>query len=464
MNEQEAYKTVVKNQIINDDAVKRYAKAAAPERKPVLRVLKPVAIALAALLLVFGVTITIPAARAEVLGWFAPSSARDYIGTDPKDREPVPEIDGMIVDASQNQTKIKLNYVADEPYWREIGENFSATLGETFFDGRDIYLRIDFEGLSGYPVFENAWCPSLPADALLPTLLAAEDGTEPENQLTLTLEDGKELPAWIEAVARPVDDAFIRSFNERYDLHRSYDEKTAAAWREESLAHCKANGVRAVADVNIGNPDEYRFFPDNGKTLNDYIDENGYLTLHVRYWAALFSVDPECKLDVDLGTVKVNMTAYKDMKTRSVAVKNGTIELFGDAEISDWLFDLDPSRGVRSCSVHLDGVKLQVSAPGTVDILGVHDIQILMTTPDDWSEEQKSVLARNLLFDVRIDDDLTIAYGCGLKDNGDGSYTMCIDLGGGIPFDRIATMQTLTLTPVLHSTSFPEYAIVLKVN
>ena len=463
MNEQETYKTIIREQIVNDDTVKRYA-CAAPERKPALRVLRPAAIALAALLIVFGVTMAIPSARAEVLGWFTPSSARDYIGTDPKDRESVPEIDGMIVDASQNRTEIKVNHAADEPYWREIGERFSATLGETFFDGRDIYLRIDFEGLSGYPLFENAWCPSLPADALLPTLLAAEDGTEPENQLTLTLEDGKELPAWIEAVARPVDDAFIRSFNERYDLHRSYDEKTAAAWREESLAHCKANGVRAVADVNIGRLDEYRFFPDNGKTLDDYIDENGYLTLHVRYWAALFSVDPECKLDVDLGTVQVNMRAYRDMKTRGVAIENGTVELFGDAEINDWLFDLDPANGVRSCAVNLDGVKLEVAAPGTVDILGMHDIQILVTTPDDWNEEQKNVFVRNLLFDVRIDDDLTISYGGGLRDNGDGSYTVFIDLGGSIPFERIATMQTVTLTPALPSASPAKSALVLRVN
>lgn len=462
MNEQEVYQTIIKEQIINDDTVRRYA-CAAPERKPALRVLKPIGIALAALVLIAGITMTIPSARAEVLGWFTPSSARDYIGTDPKDRESVPEIDGMIVDASQNRTEIKVNHAADEPYWREIGERFSATLGETIYDGMDIYLRIDFEGLSGYPLFENAWCPSLPADALLPTLLAAEDGTEPENQLTLTLEDGSELPAWIAPVARPVDDAFIRSFNERYDLHRSYVEKTAAAWREESLAHCKANGVRAVADVNIGNPDEYRFFPDNGKTLDDYIDENGTLTLHVRYWVALFSVYPECKLDVDLGTVQVNMRAYRDMKTRGVAIENGTVELSGDAEIHDWLFDLDPAHGVKSCTVNLDGVKLEVINPGTVDILGMHDIQILLTTPDDWNEEQKNVFVRNLLFDVRIDDDLAIDCGGGLRDNGDGSYTMFIDLSGSIPFDRIATMQRVTLTPAPFATSYAESAIVLRV-
>lgn len=465
MNEQELFETVIKNQIVDDDRIKRNVRTETPQRRTALdRILTPVLTAVASLALILTVTMMIPQARAEVLSWFSPASARDYLSQDPEDREPVPELDAMITAKDLNHTEIKVNYCADEPYWREIGENFSATLGETVYDGRDIYLRIDFEGLSGYPVFFNAWCPSLPADALLPTLLAAEDGMEPENHLVLTLEDGKELPAWMEAIARPVDDAFIRAFRERYDLHKTYDEGTATAWREESLAHCRANGARAVAVVNIGSPDEYRFFPDNGKTLDNYIDENGYLTLHVRYWAALFSVDPECKLDVDLGTVKVNMQAYRDMKTRSVLIENGTVELSGNAEINDWLFDMDPSRGIRSCTVNLDGVRLQVINPGTVDILGMHNIQILVTTPDDWSEEQKSVFARNLLFDVRIDDDLTISYGGGLRDNSDGSYTVFIDLSGSIPFDRIAVMQAVTLTPALHSTSYAESAIVLRVN
>lgn len=462
MNEQEIYREIIQDNLVDNDRILLHARAQKrTSRIAWRRVLIPV---LTALAIACGLVMAIPTARAEVLSWFLPSSVRDYLGADREDRDPQPELDAMITDASRSVTDIHVNRVADEPYWREIGESFSATLGETFFDGRDIYLRIDFEGLSGYPLFENAWCPSLPADALLPTFLAAEDGTEPENQLTLTLEDGTELPAWIAPVVRPVDDAFIRSFRERFELHRSYDEKTAAAWREDSLAHCRANGVRAVADVNIGSLDEYRFFPDNGKTLDDYIDENGTLTLHVRYWTALFSVDPECKLDVDLGTVKVNMRAYRDMKTRGVAIENGSIELSGDAEINDWLFDLDPAHGVRSCAMHLDGVRLEVAAPGTVDILGIHDIQILVTMPDDWSEEQKNVFVRNLLLDVRIDDDLTISYGGGLRDNGDGSYTMDIDLGGSIPFDRIATMQRVTLTPALPSASPAESAIVLRVN
>jgi hypothetical protein len=152
------------------------------------------------------------------------------------------------------------------------------------------------------------------------------------------------------------------------------------------------------------------------------------------------------------------------MKTRGAAIENGTVELSGDAEINDWLFDLDPARGVRSCTVHLDGVSLEVINPGTVDILGMHDIQILVTMPDDWSEEQKNVFVRNLLLYVRIDDDLAIDCGSGLRDNGDGSYTMFIDLSGSIPFDRIATMQRVTLTPALHAASYAESAIVLRVN
>lgn len=439
MNESDFYKTVVQQEILDDGAIRRYAKSAV-RRKPVFRrVLVPALSVLGALLLVFGVTMAIPSARAEVLLWFAPASAKDYLAADSENRDPVSELDQMITPSEQNDTKVKVNYVADEPYWREIGENFSATLGDTVYDGNSIYIAIDFDGLSGYPLFENAWCPSLPANALLPMFL-----NEPDNQLLLTLADGEELPAYPEQVSRPVDKRFIQAFHDRFGLHDSFSEETAVAWRDQSWEHCKVNGARVVADVLVQDPAKYRFYPDNGKSLNDYIDENGMLTFHVRYRA---SVDFDTKLDVDLGTVKVNMTSYKDMKTRSIAAGTDSIVLSGDAVFGEFRYDEKQSCGIRNHSVHLDGVNLHVISPGTVDLFGIHDVQIQIAMPDDWNEELKTAFAKNLLFTVKIDDDLTIGYGGGLRIGDDGSYTMDIDLSDSIPFDRIKTMHTVTLTP-----------------
>ncbi|MBQ1632316.1 MAG: hypothetical protein II049_05795 [Clostridia bacterium] len=456
MNEQEAYKTVIQNRIVNDDQIKRTARTAAPQRVPALRVLKPIGIALAALLIVFGVTMAIPSARAEVFSWFSPASAQEYLAENPEDRDPVPELDAMITAKDLTRTEIKVNYIADEPYWREIGENFSATLGETIYDGNAIYISVDFDELSGYPLFENAWCPSLPADALLPTYLAEEidpgQWSEPHSDLILTAENGTELPAWIEPISRPVDEAFRQAFLDRFGCFESFDAETAAAWRESGLEHCKTNGVRAVAAV----------FSEAANPQADLpIDENGYLTLGVRYsvWIK-HSEDASEKLDVDLGTVTVNMTAYKEMKQRSIEAAQDTIALSGDAVWYDY-------RDQVRYAANLDGVTLRVIAPGTVDLMGIHGIELLTVMPDDWSEEQKETFLRGLLLDITVDDDLKIDFGGGIQRNGDGSYILSIELEGCIPFNRIGTMRQITLTPILMKddlAAFPVDPIMLKVN
>ena len=457
MNEQEAYKTVVRNSIVDDDQVKRYARTAAPERKPALRVLKPIGIALAALLIVFGVTMAIPEARAEVFSWFDPANPREYLALNPEDRDSVSEMDAMITAQDLNHTEIKVNYCADEPYWREIGENFSATLGETIYDGNVIYLSIDFDGLSGYPLFESAWCPSLPADALLPTYLAEETApgqwSEPSPDLYFEAENGVQIPAWIEAIHRPAEETLRQAFYERYGFFRSFDEETASAWREDAWEHCKANGVRAVAEGYTESIILEEDLP---------IDKNGNLTLDVHYslWINRSGGSIE-KLNVDLGTITVNMTAYKDLdlNERSIEATQDTIELFGDAVWFDWADE--------RYAANLDGVTMRVVTPGTIDLKGIHDVELLVQMPDDWSEEQKEAFLESLLLDVTVDDDFKINYGGGWFPD-DGSYLYVIEFEGCIPFNRIGTVQRITLTPILMKgdtrTPYSCDSIVLKVN
>jgi hypothetical protein len=457
MNEQEAYKTVVRNSIVDDDQVKRYARTAAPERKPALRVLKPIGIALAALLIVFGVTMAIPEARAEVFSWFDPANPREYLALNPEDRDSVSEMDAMITEPEKNRTEIKVNYCADEPYWREIGENFSATLGETIYDGNVIYLSIDFDGLSGYPLFESAWCPSLPADALLPTYLAEETApgqwSEPSPDLYFEAENGVQIPAWIEAIHRPAEETFRQAFYERYGFFRSFDEETASAWREDAWEHCKANGVRAVAEGYTESIILEEDLP---------IDKNGNLTLDVHYslWINRSGGSIE-KLNVDLGPITVNMTAYKDLdlNERSIEATQDTIELFGDAVWFDWADE--------RYAANLDGVTMRVVTPGTIDLKGIHDVELLVQMPDDWSEEQKEAFLESLLLDVTVDDDFKINYGGGWFPD-DGSYLYVIEFEGCIPFNRIGTVQRITLTPILMKgdtrTPYSCDSIVLKVN
>ena len=476
MNEKELFETVINNQIVDDDRIKRNVRTETPQKRTALdRILTPVLTAVASLALILTVTMMIPQARAEVLSWFSPASARDYLSQDPEDREPVPELDAMITAKDLNHTEIKVNYCADEPYWREIGENFSATLGETVYDGNAIYISIDFDGLSGYAMYENEWGADIQSGEPLPTVLsekaapemvhmfrdddadvsaylsgAREQWNGPDNFLLLTLADGEQLSGWMELAGRPVDYAFQKAYFDEFGYPEHFTEESAKALRERGWEHVKTNGMRAVADIHIADPSEYRFRPDNGKTLADYIDADGYLTLHVNYQASIdHGEETETKLDVDLGTIKVDMKTCKDVKRRYIEMPPEPIALSGEAVFCGNTFDAENRFSVTNYTANLDGVTLRVTSPGVVDIFGVRDLKILVSMPDDWSEEMKYAFARNLSFDTVIDGDLVVNFGGTAERTDTGNYQLDLRISDVIPYNRIHSMQTITLTPAL---------------
>ncbi len=475
MNEHDFFKQMIHDRAVNDAAVKASVKM---QTKKTAAWRRPLAIAAAAFAVLVGTVFLIPSARAEVLSWFTPRNTSDYVAADPGIREPIEDIDNMIMPPETSVVDIRVNYVADEPYWREIGENFSASFGETFYDGKNMYIVIDFDGLSGYPVYEGRYCPDVPAGTALPTLLAEKldpemvkcfredyadvsmylDGTMeqwngPDNTVILTLEDGTRFSRTRSDVVqkdRPCDEAFYASIHDVIYKEDLWTEEEAELLRTSVWEYIKTNGLRAVADVYLPDPDEDAFERGSGKKLADCLDENGNLKLHVRYVVSIdHGEETETKLDVDLGDVVVNMTAYRDMKRRSVEAEQSEIALSGDAVIGGNTFDADHYFSVTNYPMHLDGVTLRITQPGTVDMLGVHGVGVLVSTPKDWSAAQKEIFARNLDFDVRIDGEV-IYDGASLswerRSNGD--WFIKLDLGD-IPFDRINTMRTITLTPTL---------------
>ena len=107
MNEQEAYREAVRDQIVNNDRI--LMQAAKPKQKPQVawrRVLIPI---MTALVVALGLTMAIPSARAEVLRWFAPKNAGEYIASDPEEREPIEELEHMIAKPETSTVDIKVN-------------------------------------------------------------------------------------------------------------------------------------------------------------------------------------------------------------------------------------------------------------------------------------------------------------------------------------------------------------------
>ena len=473
MNETNAYHDLIQENIVRDEDILRCARTAKqPKHVPVRRVLIPI---LTAAVIALGLTMAIPSARAEVLSWFRPRSAGEYLAAEPEQRDPVPELEAILTAPEQNHTEIQVLYAADEPYWREIAERFSATLGEAVYDGRTLYLTVSFDGLSGYAVADHlnfdvpAGTPLLSrlAERIAPDKVACfrDDHADlslylsgamevwhvPDNRLILTLEDGTRFnEEWNEltSVRRPIDDAF-------YERFRSLLEKEAYARTEEEAAafcdglweHVKEHGVRAVGSAFLPNAAQYKPTADSDQALSDYYDENGRLTLHVRYESSIDHGDSTVvKLDVDLGTITVDMTAYKSMQSRTVEQPKNTIALAGEAMFTGYGRDAD---GVFCCTNYratLDGASIRMTTSGSVDLFGAHNIRVRVSLPDGWSEEQKEAFLQSFSFAAEIDGE---PYPCWYSwEPNVSSYTLTVDLYE-IPFERINAMQAITLTPTL---------------
>lgn len=498
MNEQEAYRSMIRTNIVNDNKILIRARAEKPKpRIAWRRILVPVA---TVLVLLLGLSMAIPSVRAEVLSWFTPRSAANYIAIDPEEREPEEALEPLISEPETSAVDIKVNYCADEPYWRDICEHFSVSFGITIFDGETMYIVINFDGLSGYPILESETGDIIQPGTPLPLLLAEKLDPEmvrcfheddfddsayrngsleqwmgPDNAVILTLPDGTRLNTTcnnIEQVWRPID---VDSQIYKLGIKDVHTEEEAEALRSRRWEYVRVNGMRGMVNSFLPGIESHVY--ENGKMLSDYLDENGDLKLHVRYISSIdHGEETEVKLDVDLGTVTVNMTAYKDIPRHSIAPCQETIALSGDMTFDGSTWDEDNVYHRINYTRPLDGVTFRVIRPGYVDLLGVHEIGILITMPEDWGEEVQKAFVRNLFYTVQLDGE-PVDYACGVeqfperRDNK--NYLLRLNVTN-LPFDRIRDVQTVTLIPTFYyvvgddgktvDSSYPEWSITLHVN
>ncbi len=474
MNEQEVYQTIIKEQIINDDTVRRYA-CAAPERKPALRVLKPIGIALAALVLIAGVTMTIPSARAEVLSWFMPHSPESYLGAGPEQRTPVAELDATITTPSPEQCACKVLYAAEDSCWQMLAESFSATVGETYYLGKNIYMTVDFDGISGYPNIENEidWegpagseSPFLFGEKLAPGMIARfredrfdvspflsgvmEAWVGPSCSIGLVLGEGEnELCIYGDpyVIDRPEDLQALRALNLKYP-------KLCAERSRLELAYYRETGIRTVTTFHLEHGVDGPFMPPHDlRRLADFTDENGFLHAKVVYRAVIDHGDEnELKFEAELGEIDIDMQAYQglEQKVRPISavsipdtILSGRIR-FGSLESSRSGYTF------TNYETETDGIAISPISLGRADLLGIHNIRFLMVLPESWSYEQQEAFAHALRFDVLIDN--AICPGVIYTHNSrqvDGTYIIALDELSGIPFDRLDKIRSVTLTPKL---------------
>ena len=477
MNEQEAYKTVIREQIADDDRIRRYARAAAPERKPALRVWKPVAIALAALLVVFGVTMAIPSARAEVFSWFAPTSAQEYFTEDPESREPNEALDALIVPGAQSETHVEIHYAAEEEVYSQIAKALeTAEFGDTMFDGESLYIRMRVNGLGMLPGIETMTGGNLTKNILPPESTAEyfEDGKTPpeflsgevpfwsdaETLVTYTFADGTQINGGQIAADYGDIQSLLDSLR-RDNLDNGWysTPEQFAAINERETAYLRDRTVHASISTYMKS-----MMPDaDMQTMYDvfrnHADENGRVTVTVDMQILHdLGREPwtETMLSATLGQVTVDLDAYKSLR-KTALMPDGNEAVFAPEKVffslSDWKSD---ENGVPYCTyinrtIDLDGLTLQPQEGAYIDARGIQNLCVMLTPPESWDRKMlENLNSMDLDFDVLINGEPQGHVGSIRTDvTENGSVLITIGNISGVPLDQLNGVKTVTLIPKL---------------
>lgn len=478
MNEQEFYRDVIQRKIVDDNAVRRAAKTGHKPAKTVLRrALVPTLTMLASLLLVFSIAMTIPSARAEVLQWFAPTSAQEYLEQDPEEREPNEELDAMIVPALQQKTEIDVNYVVDEPIFQTIAEHLdSVELGDTLFDGNVLYLRMRMDGLAALGEVEEYTGGTLTKTVIPPEKTPGyfEDNRTPEEflsgeiplymeaeySLVFSFPDGAQFyGGWLDAEWDEL--APLVNLLRRDDLHHGWynTPEQYAAVNERELAYLENKTVSMVSSLYISDDRVDPADPDSRTILDEFrarADENGIVTVTVNLQILRDHGNglAETTLDATLGEVTVDLNAYKSLKKTKVD-PGETKVVFAPEQTYYTVYDWDTDENGNSCAVFtnepidLNGLTLEPIAGGCIDALGIQNLRIKMAPPEGWSAEMlEQVLTMFLSFDVQINgQDIGYLNHVSTEVRQNGTVTFTVGSIDGVPLDMLGEVKTITLIP-----------------
>ncbi len=505
MKESEFYKTVVQENLVDDDHILELILEEEPEqlpkapkqefvgKSPRMRQnrgfswRRTLEVTVAVLVAVIVLVAAIPAARAEVLSWFGFSRPEEYLAAASDQRDPIEELDALITTAAPADTEVKVTYAIDEPLWQEVAKNFDVTLGDAMYDGETLYQVIDFSGISGIGVYENEWGGEWETEIPIPGLTLEpldgnmafhffEDNADTSmfesgavtywmgtsNFIDYELPDGTKLSGWIWMQPREEDQEFFAATErERWGgmpdpSEWPMSEEQVKAFNQATLDHLSAHGLRAVANVTMwADGEKYQGMTKEYETALANADENGILTAKVSYRVIHDLGDEnQLKFTADLGTVQIDLNAFRSIPDKKLVGDQMPTEWSGEQTFTGFTWK-DQINTVTNYHADTTDIRMQ-GGVGKLNILGMHDLNIAITYPRDWTKEMRYAFARNLNFRVEIDG----------EEGRHGSMTVSTEEDGSrisisiseIPFDVIRTMKTVRLIPYL----FYETAILIK--
>ena len=464
--------------------------AALPEagnERPAFPWQKAVMTATACLLLLFTVIIAIPSTRAEVLSWLGIiTRPSEYLTADPSERPSIEALNNMIAEAKPEDAEVKINEIdrTDSEAVNSEGalrvaellnQDVQITLGDTLFDGNTAYVTLHLRGTTGLPLLDDYTGGSATMVQVDPYRVydLSENGPgeeylsgklplyeRPMASLVLELSDGTTIGQFAQNLSEtPAYTAYWDRLEHSFDWeHLSFEdmEKISDLNRE----YLKENEVISVVEICFA-----------ADQMEKNRDADGMVTAKARYIVSVCEDDdlPDTELlNVDLGTVRFNVTGYQTMETRTAEADGNKVTWQGDRVVT-YMELVDPNDHDKEAAdwnnalqmytnypVSLSGMTLEAEAGAYANDLGIYTLNVRITLPDSvqgnareaWGQFANMLpISFNILIDGQTGD--WRPSGFGMTKNDDGSFTYRIVNLRGVDLETIDQIKTVTLIPVL---------------
>ncbi len=477
-NTSEQLLSFAENELMQKESIRRAVLSEAPakQKKPIAwtRILLPIA---ACFVLLCGTVLLIPSARAEVFRWLRIERPEQYLTEDPENRTPNEQINSLIVPpVSDEPTANKILSVDSEPIWQRIAEDFQIDLGETMYDGKQLYFAVTLHGLTALPEVD-AYTGGSATQTRVPTEQIGEyfeDGKVPEEytiglmsffdesmgQYFLRFSDGTEINGGFVSALESNSD-FMAALDRNYDEYG--EDPLSDADREEisrdSIKWLSGNALTGAVVCYTGDTIPVQ---QNGETvmrdtrdyLSEHADENGILTAEVIYRAISTIPDETVHLEAEIGTVRFNLDAVNNLEKNALSAESDSVA-FGPLPVkltyTEWIkTDYDDSTfSMINLPADLNRLTIAVENAGYIDALGVHGIKLLVTLPDGWTEQMQTAFMRNFYYEGEINGErYFFAYSRESIDQRVYRFTVEIK---NIPYDSIDKIKTVCIIPSLQT-------------
>ena len=445
-------------------------------------------VAAAVLVLLATTIMAIPSTRAEVLSWLGIiSRPQDYLTAGPSERPSIPALEGMIAEAKPEDTEVKVlpidrtdSQAVNSEGALKVAEllkkDVRITVGDTLFDGNTAYVSLRLGGTAALPLLESWTGGNRTSIQVDPQRMYDffEGGPDkeylsgekemywgPTAVVVLELADGSKMANMLmnvsETGAFKAHLAALEAKNFHWD---DLSPEERAEINSMNQAFLEKNEIIATTEMY-----------NEREKLERNADENGEVT--AKAWFKVFveedyDLPPTELLNVEVGTVRFNVTGYKTMETRAVEASPGQVVWQGDTiftymELVDEQDHTKPAADwnnalqvFTNCSASLDGMTMEALPGAHGDDLGIYDLDVRITLPDSMEGDARKAWT-NLVSMLPIDFKILIdgqegnwyKGGFGLKPNEDGTLTYHIVDIQGLNLETVRDIRTVTLIPVL---------------